>query len=223
MNKRLTELIGIWATNGSSKQESFYWAKGRDNWSNAFPEESKFIFGLPDEIDRDYVRRVCDSKKYTIRQKFLAVMVWGYGDRGYGPYRVSQMLGQEQAETVLSETFEICRSGDPKGAYDFLSKNRIRTLGPSFGSKFITFSTPREIGAPIYDSYIAMWVKKYAASEFAEVPTSSENWNLNTYSFYWDWIKLHSIHFDCLPDEVELVLFRDAEKEFSKASSWAGK
>jgi len=46
---------------------------------------------------------------------------------------------------------------------------------------------------------------------------------LKTYSFYWEWIKKHSIHFNCFPDEVELVLFRDAEKEFSKASSWAGK
>jgi len=209
--------------NGAPKQASINWAKGRDNWSNAFPDEYEYFFRLPDKIDRENVRRICDSIKYTTRQKFLAVMVWGYGDRGYGPYRVSKMLGQEQAERILSQTYEICRSGDPKGAYDFLSRNRIRTLGPSFGSKFIAFSTPREIGAPIYDSYIAMWVKKYAESEFAGVPTSSESWNLKTYSFYWEWIKKHSIHFNCFPDEVELVLFRDAEKEFSKASSWAGK
>jgi hypothetical protein len=223
LNKHLTKLVENWKTNGSLQQEGFDWSKNRNNWIKAFPKESKLISALPDEIDRGEVRRICNSKKYSVSQKFLAVMVWGYGDRGYGPYRVTQMMEQHHAVEVLSEAFELCQRGDAKGAYEFLSKNRIRILGPSYGSKFITFCTPRDIGAPIYDSLIAMWVKEFAAKEFLGVTTSSESWNLKTYSRYWDWVKEHADELECYPDEIELVLFRDAESKFSKASNWSGK
>ena len=223
LNKQLTKLVETWKASGSPKQEAFNWARSRTNWNMAFPDESKFILMLPDEIDREEVRRICNSRRYSIRQKFLAVMVWGYGDRGYGPYRVTQMLNQNHALTVLNQGYKISQSGDAKGAYEFLSKNRIRILGPSYGSKFITFCTPRDIGAPIYDSLIAMWVKEFAAKEFLGVTTSSESWNLKTYSRYWDWVKEHADKLDCYPDEIELVLFRDAESKFSKASNWSGK
>ena len=223
MNKHLTKLVENWKTNGSLQQEGFDWSKNRNNWIKAFPKESKLISALPDEIDRGEVRRICNSKKYSVSQKFLAVMVWGYGDRGYGPYRVTQMMEQHHAVEVLSEAFELCQRGDAKGAYEFLSKNRIRILGPSYGSKFMTFCIPRDIGAPIYDSLIAMWVKEFAAKEFLGVTTSSESWNLKTYSRYWDWVKEHADALKCYPDEIELVLFRDAERKFSKKSGWAGK
>ena len=150
-------------------------------------------------------------------------MVWGYGDRGYGPYRVTQMLSQVNAEEVLTEVFEICQSGEPKRAYDFLRKNRIRILGPSYSSKFITFCTPRNIGAPIYDSYIALWVEAFAEEDFVGIPTTSEVWNSRTYARYWDWVKEHSESLNCFPDDIELVLFRDAEIKFSKASNWSDK
>jgi hypothetical protein len=150
-------------------------------------------------------------------------MVWGYGDRGYGPYRVTQMLNQENAEEILTHVFETCQQGDPKLAYDFLKQNRIRILGPSYGSKFMTFCTPREMGAPIYDSLVAMWIGEFAKKDFLGVPTSSENWNSKTYSRYWDWVKEHSEELSCYPDEIELVLFRDAEGKFSKSSNWSGK
>lgn len=223
MNNHLMKLIESWQSIGSPEQEGFYWINRKHNWVEAFPDESKFIDSLPGEIDRGTVRTICHSKRHSVRQKFLAVMVWGYGDRGYGPYRVTQMLNQPHAETVLAQVYGLSHSGHPLDAYDFLTKNRIRILGPSYGSKFITFCTPREIGAPIYDSLISMWVKVFAQKEFSEVSTSSENWNLKTYTRYWHWVKEHSDEFKCFPDEVELVLFRDAEKKFSKASNWKDK
>jgi hypothetical protein len=219
----LKKLVESWKASGSPQQEGFNWTSSRANWIKAFPSDSKFMSALPDEIDREAVRKICNSKIYKIREKFLAVMVWGYGDRGYGPYRVTQMLNQGNAEEILTHVFEKCQGGDPKGAYDFLRSNRIRILGPSYGSKFITFCTPRDVGAPIYDSLIAMWIKEFAAKEFLGVTTSSESWNLKTYSRYWDWVKEHANEIECYPDEIELVLFRDAESKFSKASNWSGK
>jgi len=223
LNQRVVELVNSWRREGSIQQEGFDWTSSKQNWVNTFPKDKKFISGLPSEIGRGEVRAICESSKFSIREKFLAVMVWGYGDRGYGPYRVTQMLSQEHAEDVLSEVFDICQKGNPKIAYDFLRKNRIRILGPSYSSKFITFCTPRNIGAPIYDSYIALWIDTFAADDFVGVRTSSEVWNSKTYAHYWDWIKEHAEELDCFPDDIELVLFRDAESRFTKASNWSGK
>lgn len=221
MNHRLVTLVKKWQEHGSPKQEGFDWTSSKGNWVKAFPKDMKFMSELSSEIDRAAVRAICESPKYSIREKFLAVMVWGYGDRGYGPYRVTQMLSQEHAEDVLGEVFDICQRGDPKTAYDFLRRNRIRILGPSYSSKFISFCTPRSIGAPIYDSYIASWVEAYAARDFEGIGTTSEVWNSKTYARYWDWVKEHSEELNCYPDDIELVLFRDAEAKFSNASIWA--
>jgi hypothetical protein len=223
LNKQLVKLVKNWKESGSPEQEGFNWTSSRGNWIRAFPNEAKFISVLPNEIDRGAVRKICNSKRYSVREKFLAVMVWGYGDRGYGPYRVTQMLSQEHSDAILRKAYEISQSGDPKSAYDFLRINRIRILGPSYSSKFISFCTPREIGAPIYDSLIALWVGEFAKQDFLGIRTSSETWSLKTYSKYWDWVNEHSDGLNCYPDEIELVIFRDAESKFSKSSSWAAK
>jgi hypothetical protein len=223
LNKKLTALVNQWQAAGSPEQEGFDWTKLRKNWLEAFPDQARHINSLPSQIDRSHVRSTFISSKQTIIEKFLTVMIWGYGDRGYGPYRVNQMLQQPHAIPVLTEVFELAQKGLPKQAYEYLSKHKIKTLGPSYSSKFISFCTPREIGAPIYDSYVALWVQSFAAAEFSQVNTSSNRWNLNTYSRYWDWIHEHSTALGCYPDEVELVLFRDAESKFSKSSSWSGK
>lgn len=223
MNKQLVRLVENWKASGSPRQEGFDWTSSSRNWIKAFPEESKFISSLPDEIDRVAVRKVCDSRKFSIREKFLAVMIWGYGDRGYGPYRVSKMLSQGHSEKVLEHVYDLAYSKEPKLAYVYLMENRINTLGPSYASKFITFCTPREISAPIYDSLIALWIDKYAKSEFSNLSTGTLKWSIKTYSFYCDWIEEHSKKLDCFPDDVELVLFRDAERQFAKSSNWSGK
>jgi hypothetical protein len=122
LNKRLIKLVEKWRAGGSPQQEGFDWTSSKKNWNEAFPEHSKFINTLPGEIDRGAVRKICSADSYSIGQKFLAVMVWGYGDRGYGPYRVTQMLNQENALIVLNQVYELAQGGDVKSAYDFLDK-----------------------------------------------------------------------------------------------------
>ena len=223
LNAELIRLVGNWQSAGSPEQEGFDWTASRQNWLKAFPAEAKLIQGLRAEVDRQTVRDVCNSEKYGIREKFLTAMIWGYGNRGYGPYRVTQMLNQSNSEGILLDVYELCKSGEPKGAYEFLKNNRIRILGPSYGSKFINFCTPREIGAPIYDSLISMWIDSYAKEEFSGLSTRSGSWNSKMYNRYWDWVKIHSDSLHCFPDQIELVLFRDAENEFAKTSTWSGK
>ena len=220
MNKQVTKLVKNWKNNGSPQQEAFNWASNKVNWIKSFQRDSDFIAELPEDIDREVVRGICCSSRFGIREKFLSVMVWGYGDRGYGPFRVTQMMNQGHTENVLTEVYKLSQYGEVKSAYEYLSTNRIRGLGPSYGSKFMSFCAPRTVGAPIYDSLIARWVGVFAEKDFVGVAVSSETWNLKTYSRYWDWVKMHSEELECYPDEVELVLFRDAESKFSKASNW---
>jgi hypothetical protein len=223
VNRRLSSLLKKWQAQGSQPQESFDWSSSKQNWIDAFPTHKTFIAGLPSPIGRKEVRKICQGAKHSITEKFLAVMVWGYGDRGYGPYRVTKMLSQPHAENVLQTVFDLCRDSKPKEAYLCLMQNRIKNLGPSFGTKFLSFCTPKKVGAPILDSFVGMWLKDFAAKDFDGVGLNYQNWNFKTYSQYWDWVKEHADSFSCSPDDVELVLFRDAEKFYSSSSKWASK
>jgi hypothetical protein len=221
MNRELSQLVQEWKAHGSIPQEGFDWSKVRENWLKTFPLHGEIIATLPTVLNRDQLRTVFASTEYSVIEKFLVVMIWGFGDRGYGPFRVTQMLKQSHTSMVLNETLELSRLGQPKDAYEFLSLNRIRTLGPAYSTKFLSFCTPREIGAPIYDSFVSRWIKSFALKDFLGVSVSSSTWNVQTYTKYWDWIKEHSDLFDCYPDEIELAIFRDASRKFSKRSHWS--
>jgi hypothetical protein len=105
-------------------------------------------------------------------------------------------------------------------AYEFLSKNRIQQLGPAYGTKWLSFASPNVKPAPIYDSFIALWVGKYADTDFVEVSTSSEVWSKKTYATYFEWMISNSEEFGIKPDDLELVIFQDAMLEFSNKSKW---
>ncbi|CAN1498749.1 hypothetical protein MCERE3_00481 [Candidatus Nanopelagicaceae bacterium] len=223
MNKHLLLSIQNWKNEGAREQDGAEWTPTERNWVEAFPEYEVFLRKLPKVIDRGIVRDICNSKANSIVEKFLTTMVWGYSDRGYGAFRVSTMLAEEHAERTLLQVSKLANQSQPKEAYEFLKGNRIYNLGPSYGTKFIAFNTPRVASAPILDSLVILWLKEFARGDFSGLSLSSTTWNSKTYSAYCDWIGLHAEAASCFPDEVELNLFRDAEKRFAKASGWSGK
>jgi len=215
-------LVLDWIESGRTEQDGFDWSKGRQRWNEAFPKYKSHFSKIPDLIDRNFVRGIFEEK-IDITSKFLTSMVWGYGDRGYGPYRVSKMMQQSNYKTILSNVLELSSSGRPLEAYKYFEQNRVKNLGPSFSTKFMFFCTPREVGAPIFDSYIAKWISHFEIEEFSKLSVTSERWNFKTYSQYWHWSKEVSSQHNILPDEFELIIFRDAEYLFSKNSLWIGK
>ena len=223
LNKQLLLSIQNWKNDGSRAQEGVDWTSNEGNWIEGFPDHKNFLIKLPKVIDREIVREICNLKTNTVIEKFLATMVWGYSDRGYGAFRVSTMLAQNHAERTLLQVSKLANDSNPKEAYSFLKENRIYNLGPSYGSKFITFNTPRMASAPILDSLIVLWLKEFAKEDFLGVSLNSTSWNSKTFSAYCDWVGLHAEAASCYPDEVELALFRMAEKRFAKASGWSGK
>ena len=219
-NRRLSLKVDQWNRLGKPPQEGFDWSKSRSNWCKDLPSQIEFIGSLPESLSRIDVRKISESIESTVIEKFVASMIWGYGDLGYGSYRVNKMFSTPGFHEKISESFELSSTGRILEAYEFLSKNRIQQLGPAFGTKWLSFSSPITKPAPIYDSFIALWVTKYAKKEFGEVSTSSEVWSKRTYATYFEWMFSNSLEFGIRPDDLELLIFQDATLEFSAKSKW---
>ena len=221
LNERLVLKVTEWIQSGRPAQEAFNWSKSRGNWERDLATEKLFIESLPDALSRENVRRVCGSEKSSVTEKFITTMIWGYGDLGYGSYRVKKMLSSPGFDEKINCSHELARMGFVMEAYEYLSKNKVQQLGPAFGTKWLSFVSPNTQPAPIYDSFIAMWVKKFAKHEFNKVSTSSEVWSKKTYGTYFEWMVSSSAEFGLKPDELELVIFQDATSEFSAKSKWS--
>ena len=214
-NKRLALRVEDWIQQGRPAQEAFSWEKSRDNWIRDIPSEQLFIQDLPSDLSRADVREIHDLKRSTTSEIFVAAMIWGYGNLGYGSYRVKKMFSSPGFQEKIDRSYELASVGRVLEAYEYLSKNRIQQLGPAFGTKWLSFASPSAQPAPIYDSFIAMWVNKYAKKDFTKVSTSSEVWNKKTYGAYLEWMLSKSLEFGIRPDDFELVIFQDATREFS--------
>jgi hypothetical protein len=60
-----------------------------------FPAHVPVLAALPDRLSRELVRQACRDAAGTpaaALDAFIAVMAWGYGRVGYGPYRVRRVL-----------------------------------------------------------------------------------------------------------------------------------
>ena len=220
VNLRLKSKVTEWREIGSPPQEAFDWSKARKNWCRDIPIHENFIQSLPDSLSRNDVRQITESKKNSTAEKFVATMIWGYGDLGYGSYRVKKMFSTSGFQERVDFSYDLANDGKVLEAYEYLSKNRIQQLGPAFGTKWLSFISPSSQPAPIYDSFIAMWIEKFARKEFAQTSTSSEVWSKKTYSTYLEWMLSNSKEFGLKPDDLELIIFQDATQEFSTKSKW---
>lgn len=215
MTNQLNDLIRDWKRQGSPPQEALEWVSLKKNWTTSFPKYKDFINQLPDRIDRNCLRAVCNDRNSSVVESFLAVMIWGYGNLGYGSYRVSKMIDFSGTEKILEIAKRNAQVGKPKEAYLYLMNNRIPVLGPSYTSKYISFCTPRSESAPILDSLILKWIQKYSREDFCHFNLNRMSWNPDLYSDYCDWVEQYASKFGIYSDDVELVLFKDAEREFS--------
>jgi hypothetical protein len=214
-NPRLTSIVSAWIKAGRPAQESFSWSKSRSNWCRDIQDLTRFIQLLPESLSRSDVRLVCDHKKFTVSEKFVTAMIWGYGDLGYGSYRVKRMFSTPGFIEKIHQSFDLARSGKTLEAYDFLGRNKIQQLGPAFATKWLSFVSPQDQPAPIYDSFISLWIKKFASKEFSKVSTSSEVWSKKTYGAYLEWMTVSAVSLGVKADDLELVIFQDATHHFS--------
>ena len=222
LNQRLALKVSDWFASGCPAQESFDWSRARNNWRRDITEHSIFIDALPDRLDRKYVRRLCESELNSSSEKFVTAMIWGYGDLGYGSYRTRKMFSTPDFVEKVERSHSLARDGLVLEAYEYLARNKIEQLGPAFGTKWLSFSSPRNNPSPIYDSFIAKWIKKFGGKDFEDFSMSSETWSVRTFSTYMEWMRSHSSELGIKLDDLELVMFQDATEEFSTMSRWRG-
>jgi len=147
----------------------------------------KSDWNIPRRITREFLCEGFQNFESNIDALtlFVASMIWGYGNVGYGPHRVALMLkSAEKREGSISQFVKDLKEAsleNKSGAYDFLAKraNRLDWLGPSFASKLAYFSTPNH-DSPILDSVVAEWISKYEGRWLF----NANKWSTNQYESY---------------------------------------
>ena len=104
----LRDLVARWRADGSPPQDAIPWR--RELWLSDLREHPQLrrheglLRALPTYLDRAAVRAVCvdaSSDAPSAERALVAVMAWGQGENGYGPYRTREILSVEDASDRL--------------------------------------------------------------------------------------------------------------------------
>lgn len=156
--ERITLLAAAYARrHGDYLGQASGWSE--DKWSRHALSE----WNLPQPISRRDVLEITANVKSPedAEKAFIAVMVWGYGPTGYGPHRVDEMRASRRGGlgSYMLEVVEAASNG-PVEAYRYMANNKIKQLGPSYGSKVAYFVTPSEV-SPVLDYEVAQWIRAH--------------------------------------------------------------
>lgn len=81
------------------------------------------------------------ENRSSIRQLFIATMLWGYGTVGYGPWRMAHITKDiDQLDQVLMTTLRHIKYGELRAAYNTIQDAHIPFLGQSYFTKFLYFA-----------------------------------------------------------------------------------
>jgi hypothetical protein len=150
----------------------------------------------------------------------LAVMAWGYGNVGYGPFRTKKILtSRPDAARCLEQVAQTLERDGAVAAYRRLASSadcRLRGLGPSFGTKFLYFSQPQchQVTALIFDSLVSEWLFREA-----NLYLPCQTWRAVTYEAYLSTMQAWSRELGVRPDDVECSIFQAMAAE--RANQWA--
>jgi hypothetical protein len=208
---RLRALVDEWRSAGSPEQDGIPWPQQR--WAARFPVHAESFEALPARLDRTVVRRACQdaaASPVAAERAFLAVMAWGHGKVGYGPYRVWRVLeATRDAGPVLQSAAGELASGGPVRAYVRLGDRgaaRLPGLGPAFGTKFLYFcSPPGNCPALILDRLVARWLSQHADLRLNQIP-----WSASTYLRYLTAMSGWADEMALPADELEACIFMAA-------------
>ena len=201
-------VVDTWRDAGSPLQEGIAWPRQR--WIDALPSHATMFASLPERLDRIAVRRACArgaASPVDAERSFLAVMAWGYGQVGYGPFRVRRLLGAApDAGAVLQTAASTAADGRPVAAYAGLGDHgiaRLPRLGPAFGTKFLYFcSSPAARPALILDRLVARWLR-----ENTDLALNEIRWSVSTYTRYLETMFGWADELALAADELENCIF----------------
>lgn len=215
---RLRAAVELWVQRGCPPQAGIPWP--RDRWIAFFPDRHQLWIALPDQLRRADVTAAAagaDQTEAEALTAFLVAMAWGYGNVGYGPWRVQRCLSTDRAAGRLLEAARTAVKKGPVAGYAALGgQDRLTGLGPAFGTKFLYFvskasSTPVAL---IFDRLVAGWLRDHAALRINPV-----TWHLPNYRHYLETVGVWADELKVAADDVELCIFRDAAG--SGSGQWA--
>ena len=203
-------LVGQWRAANSRAQVAFDWP--RQTWIRTFPQHEAALQAMPARLDRAAVRQACltaGSSSAAAEKAFIAIMAWGFGTVGYGPFRTHRILtSTPQAASRLARVIETLDAADAVAAYARLASNgdcNLRHLGPAFGTKVLFFCQPdgRRPRALVLDSMLAAWLKREGAANFDPIP-----WSTSTYRDYIHLMDDWAASLACAPEDLEACIFQ---------------
>lgn len=203
----LHELAQRWEDAGRPAQSPIAWP--RRSWELYFPEHLDLLNRLPDLISRDDVRRLAVDAAvhdHHALEAFVASMVWGYGNVGYGRWRTRRVLvtNPHAAEALRYAAHLQTTSGAVESYRSLANAGRLKHLGPAFGTKFLHFvpQSPDANPALILDAIVAA-----AIAAVSGIRISPVVWRTSTYERYLSLIVGWSEALSVEPAEVEMLLF----------------
>ena len=189
-------------------------------WVERFPREAVFLRKYSESLNRNTVKKVCGLKsKSTLRQKFLLVMLWGYGPYAVGATRTLKITQQPNFEEKIRSAYKLAGSGRHIDAISTLATNPIKGLGPAYGTKFVFFASPwKRVCAPIYDKRVRDWLAVNAKSDFKGSNLRKLQWDTNNYVKWSNWLLRQSIDLEINWWDLEYLIFEDAKSIEGKTS-----
>jgi hypothetical protein len=173
----------------------------------AFPSHAAAFAALPKQLDRTAVRQACvhaSVSQADAERSFLAVMAWGYGRVGYGPFRVRRVLdAAPDARIQLQAAAGAAAQGRPVEAYACLGDHgaaRLPYLGPAFGTKFLYFCS--STGKRPALILVSRWLRETVGLAFNEV-----RWSVSTYARYLETMAGWAGELALAADELEVCIF----------------
>ena len=195
------------------------------NWEHFFHDDPDFLEVtqmFPNVVTRGHIKNLAIEaldNQANHRRFFLATMVWGYGTRGFGPFRTSQMLGDPGALHMIQMAINGIAAGQILNVYE---QFRLRFCGPAFFTKFFYFIGLGCAVNPlplIFDSRVANSFRVLVAdmglnfSDFAVVQQDAQGQIVAVSRYpegYVHFVNLvnHWAHeLGCRSDSIELFLF----------------
>ncbi|MET8909175.1 hypothetical protein [Micromonospora sp. NPDC004551] len=181
-----------------------------DAWPDGFPETG--------EVWRRDVFTVAEAwhaGEASPRQLLSAVLMWGYGPIGYGPWRTLRSLEGDSHGKRLAHALDGLRVPAPdedalRTAYQRLrnpKESRLPRLGPAFFTKLLYFAGYRR-GAGGRQPLILDRIVRSRLPAEAGVRRES-GWVSEEWLAYLAWAADQAHRRGIEPDEVEMALFHD--------------
>jgi hypothetical protein len=140
---------------------------------------------------------------------FLAAMAWGFGNRGYGWRRTSNILnaaGEDGVAGAVNLLRGAVADGGPAGGWRAWSRAgdaKLRGLGTAFASKVAYFACfDRDLGSgPLIADLNTAWAL------WALAGTWDSRASAAGYAQYVEWSERQATDLSCRPDDIERALF----------------